>query len=172
MKYEVIIKDKTFVFENIRQEGNKVTCLCNGEERIIDIVEFKQGFYSIIDDKNKSHNLEAFPIDSPYKYLVYTEQGTHDVEVVDAKARYAKRRSSQGKDGELEIATPMPGKVVKIFVKVGDKVKAGDILITVSAMKMESEYKAQIDATVKDITVSEGDAIEGNVPMILLERED
>jgi biotin carboxyl carrier protein len=36
----------------------------------------------------------------------------------------------------------MPGKIVKIMVKAGDSVTAGQVVITVSAMKMESEYKS------------------------------
>ena len=63
----------------------------------------------------------------------------------------------------------MPGKVVKIPVKKGDKVNAGDTVIIVSAMKMESEYKVKIDRVVKEIKVKEGDTIAANQPLIIVE---
>jgi biotin carboxyl carrier protein len=63
----------------------------------------------------------------------------------------------------------MPGKIVKILVKIGDKVKAGDTVVIVSAMKMESEYKVKNDRTIKDILVKEGDTIDGNQPLIIIE---
>jgi len=62
----------------------------------------------------------------------------------------------------------MPGKVVNILVKIGDKVKAGDTVIIVSAMKMESEYKVKKDRTIVDILVKEGDTIDGNQPLIII----
>jgi len=63
----------------------------------------------------------------------------------------------------------MPGKIVKIMVKKGDVLKAGDTVIVVSAMKMESEYKVKQDSTVQDILVSEGDTIEGHQPLVIVE---
>ena len=63
----------------------------------------------------------------------------------------------------------MPGKVVKIPVNVGDKVKAGDVVIIISAMKMESEYKVKKDRIIREILVKEGDIVEGNQPLIIIE---
>ena len=58
---------------------------------------------------------------------------------------------------------------MKIPVKKGDKVSAGDTVIIVSAMKMESEYKVKIDRVVKEIKVKEGDTIAANQPLIIVE---
>jgi biotin carboxyl carrier protein len=63
----------------------------------------------------------------------------------------------------------MPGKIVRIPVKVGQKVTADDTLIVVSAMKMESEYKAGRDAVIKKILVKEGDTVKGHQHLLLLE---
>jgi biotin carboxyl carrier protein len=67
------------------------------------------------------------------------------------------------------ISSPMPGKIVKILVNKGDQVKAGETVIIVSAMKMESEYKVKSDRTIKEILVKEGDTIDGNQPLIIIE---
>jgi len=63
----------------------------------------------------------------------------------------------------------MPGKVVKILVNEGDRVKGGDTVIIVSAMKMESEYKVVKDRLITKILVKEGDNIDGHQPLIMLE---
>ena len=54
-------------------------------------------------------------------------------------------------------------------VKKGDKVKAGETVIIVSAMKMESEYKVKQDRVVKDVKVKEGDTVDGNQPLVIVE---
>ncbi|MFC2099127.1 biotin/lipoyl-containing protein, partial [Bacteroidota bacterium] len=51
----------------------------------------------------------------------------------------------------------------------GEKVEAGQTVIIVSAMKMESEYKAGHAGVVKEIHVKEGDTIEGNQPLVTIE---
>jgi pyruvate carboxylase subunit B len=53
----------------------------------------------------------------------------------------------------------MPGSVVKIKVKKGDQVKAGDTILIVEAMKMENEIHTPVDGTVETIYVSEGDMV-------------
>jgi len=63
----------------------------------------------------------------------------------------------------------MPGKVVKVFVKEGDLVTEGETAVTISAMKMESEYKIPMDGTVKKVNIKDGDTIEGNQILIELE---
>ncbi len=67
------------------------------------------------------------------------------------------------------IKSPMPGSVVKLNVKEGDEVKAGDILIIVEAMKMENELRAPGNMKVKKVSVKEGDQVEGFALLIELE---
>ncbi len=69
------------------------------------------------------------------------------------------------------LVTQMPGKAVKIAVKVGDKVIAGQTVIILEAMKMENEIKTQIDGVVKNIFVKEGDALEQGVKLLEIIEE-
>ena len=55
------------------------------------------------------------------------------------------------------LIAPMPGKVVKMFVKAGDEVKRGTRLMVIESMKMETEIVAPSDGTVKKIVYGEGD---------------
>ena len=59
----------------------------------------------------------------------------------------------------LSVVTPMPGRVVKVFVKPGQQVKKGDNLISVESMKMEYFMKAQRDGVIETIKIQEGDTV-------------
>lgn len=71
--------------------------------------------------------------------------------------------------GRQTIASPMPGKVVKVFVKVGDAVTEGQGLVVVEAMKMENELKAPKAGTVVEVTAVEGQAVENGAKLVVVE---
>jgi len=58
-----------------------------------------------------------------------------------------------------QVTTPLPGKVVQVWAKEGDTVKAGDLLVTVEAMKMENELYAPFDGVVESLPVQAGDLL-------------
>jgi biotin carboxyl carrier protein len=57
------------------------------------------------------------------------------------------------------ISAPLPGTILEIKVKVGDDVKAGDILLIMEAMKMENNIKADKDGKIAAIKVNNGDSV-------------
>jgi len=61
-------------------------------------------------------------------------------------------------DGET-VEAPMPGKIAKIVKKVGDTVAEGDVVVILEAMKMENEITTGVAGTVKQIPVTEGQAV-------------
>ena len=67
------------------------------------------------------------------------------------------------------VTTSMPGTVVEVLVKEGDKVSAGDPLLVAEAMKMETEIQAPIDGTIKVINIAKGETV--NPDEILIEIE-
>jgi acetyl-CoA carboxylase biotin carboxylase subunit len=70
--------------------------------------------------------------------------------------------------GENDIRSPMPGKVIKVNVKEGDKVTKGQTLIIVEAMKMENYLAAPFDAVIGRVNVKKDDKVDGNVSLIEL----
>ncbi|MBO7318710.1 MAG: biotin/lipoyl-binding protein, partial [Clostridia bacterium] len=57
------------------------------------------------------------------------------------------------------IVAPMPGKVLKVLVKVGDQVQENQPVMVLEAMKMENDIVAPCDGTVKQILVSKGSTV-------------
>ncbi len=72
-------------------------------------------------------------------------------------------------DNLHHVGAPMPGKVFRILVNVGDKVKAGDVLLSTEAMKMETNVKAEKDGVISEILVSEGARVEQGELLLILE---
>jgi len=58
-----------------------------------------------------------------------------------------------------QIGAPMPGMVVTVAVKAGQKVVKGDPLVSIEAMKMETQIRAEFDATVKRVAASVGQSV-------------
>ena len=68
----------------------------------------------------------------------------------------------------LEIVKRRPEWKV-ILVEKGQEMQAGEPVVIVEAMKMQSEYKVKRDCKIKDILVKEGDTIDGNQTLVTLE---
>jgi pyruvate carboxylase subunit B len=85
-----------------------------------------------------------------------------EVEVLDERTRHI--RSLTGSTDQRRSAdvlrAPMPGLVVRVHAKAGDKVGAGTGLVVLEAMKMENELKAAAPGVVKAVRVSPGEAVE------------
>lgn len=69
-------------------------------------------------------------------------------------------REKADKGNANHVGAPMPGKVLKVNVKAGDEVKAGDVLMVTEAMKMETNIKAKADGKVAEVKFKEGDTVE------------
>ena len=109
-----------------------------------------------------------------------TERGTFDVsieghriqvEALDERARVIRELSGASKKraGAGNLMAPMPGLVVRINVKEGDSVRAGQGLVVMEAMKMENELRAPANATVKRVVISAGSAVEKGALLLELE---
>ena len=66
------------------------------------------------------------------------------------------------------LVAPMPGKVIDVKVKKGKKVKAGDTLVILEAMKMEHSIKASEDGTVSELLISLNDQVENGALLMIV----
>jgi biotin carboxyl carrier protein len=77
----------------------------------------------------------------------------------------------QAAGGSLRIKAPMPGKVTKLAVAVGEEVRKNQTLVIVEAMKMENEIKTAVDGVVTKVHVAVGDLVDAERPLVEIERK-
>jgi 3-methylcrotonyl-CoA carboxylase alpha subunit len=82
-------------------------------------------------------------------------------------AQETSRRRARGL-AAAEITAPMPGKVLKVLVRDGDLVEAGQPLVVIEAMKMETTLAAESAALVKHVRVEEGQTVDHGAVLIEL----
>lgn len=74
--------------------------------------------------------------------------------------------------GSGQIKAPMPGRVVKLLVAVGDTVEVDAPVVIVEAMKMENELAAPVAGTVKEIHAAAGDAVDAGAMLLTIEAPE
>lgn len=71
-----------------------------------------------------------------------------------------------------QVRSPLPGIIVDVLVKEGDEVSAGDVVVTLEAMKMESEIAATVNGIVNKVNIKKGEsALEDQVLVDIKESE-
>ena len=98
---------------------------------------------------------------------VFIAGRTYVVEGPDRNGRSRVPRT----DDDLALSAPMPATVIAVKVAAGQDVKAGDVLITLEAMKMELPIKAPRAGRVKSIACREGELVQPGVPLLEFERQ-
>jgi len=73
---------------------------------------------------------------------------------------------------DTEIDAPIPGIIVSINVKEGDHVKAGDVLILLEAMKMESEIHATFSGTISSVVVKQNDTVQEGQKLLEIQPDE
>lgn len=79
--------------------------------------------------------------------------------VVSKPAAATKEVPAAAPSSEGSVISPMPGTILKVNVKEGDTVKAGDSVVILEAMKMENDITAPKDGVVKAISVAAGQSV-------------
>jgi pyruvate carboxylase len=84
-----------------------------------------------------------------------------------ASTRPARRKAEEGNDAH--VAAPMPGAIATVAVQPGQHVEAGDVLLTIEAMKMETALHALRDGTVAEVLVSPGQPVDAKDLLVIVE---
>jgi biotin carboxyl carrier protein len=92
--------------------------------------------------------------------------GTARAVATIASERAGQKRGAGSAKSAKELRAPMPGRVVRVLVKMGDDVAVGQPLVVIEAMKMENELRAVSAARVDAVHVSEGASVEGRALLV------
>jgi len=160
-KYSIQIKDlkKDSIKIIYKNSSFKIKSLWEGNDNLVE-VHINKKTYLFQFDKFKNH----FSI----TYLDYSvDFNFYDKET----AKYAKYMlEEEVADLSKYLLAPMPGKIVSVNVKNGQKIKSGDNLLILEAMKMENLITATKDTKIKKINIKVNDAVE--VDQILIEFDE
>jgi len=129
--------------------GNKYSLILDGKA------------YHVILERNGDH------------YFVKLKGRSYQFRVEDERARLIRRYLKTGtkKSGDYQLNAPIPGLITKVEVEEGARVKKGQGLVILEAMKMENELKSPIDGVVKTIKVKEGKPIEKGEIIMIFHRD-
>lgn len=95
------------------------------------------------------------------KYRVNVNGSLYEVEIEEMQAPATMSAPTPAPAGAgAKVNAPMPGTILDVRVQNGAKVKKGDVLVILEAMKMENEIQAPCDGTVTSVGVKKGDSVE------------
>jgi len=78
-------------------------------------------------------------------------------------------KPQQASAGASALRSPLPGIILDVAVKVGDKVKKGQKVMILEAMKMENVINADRDGVVKEVKVNKGDSVLEGADLLIIE---
>lgn len=155
----------------LSKEGNRVKVALDGKVYDVDVCMLEENVCSLIHN-GISYNAELTRENDNKHYRVNLNYSVYDISMLDSQAKYIRMRKNKNSMGSMQsdvITAPMPCKIVKVFVKPGDKLKAGDSVLTMEAMKMMSNYKVAEDCTIREVIVKEGESVMVNAVLAKLE---
>lgn len=146
----------------ILEDGPVKKIAVNGKIYEVDYNMGGDSIHSIIIDHH-SHGVQISP-SSNSTYTIMNAGEVYQIELKGEMEKIHNARNSSEAVGRQVVQAPMPGVILKTYVKKGDTVKRGDPLCVLVAMKMENEIRSVTEGIVKDIFV------ENNMKVALNDR--
>lgn len=173
MKRTVMVGKEQHEVELIRRDGAP-SLLWNGETQPVDLIEVEPGCYSVIlDGRSVDVRLDAAKHPDPdiraFRASLY--DGAYDFALQDPMKALLAAASGASASGGL-LASPMPGKIVKVLVKAGETVAEGQTLLVMEAMKMQNELKSPCAGSVTKLHVEEGATVETGAKLVEVKALD
>jgi biotin carboxyl carrier protein len=160
MKYEVQLssssEEKTRVV-GLERDGAGWRVTLDGLPVAVDAVEIAPNTFSILLG-GQSFEINVTP-STDGKLKLQAGAREFIAEVIDPRAWSGRRHGSVEAEGRQQIVAPMPGKVVRLLVKAGDRVEAGQGLLVVEAMKMQNEIRSPKSGVVERVFAKEGQPV-------------
>ncbi len=163
MAYITKIDNKEFKVD-LKQEGKGFKVYLDGKLREVTVASDSGSRLTlIIDDKPFDVILEADD------HIVVGGE-SYNVEIFDEQVeKFMKASTGKSEKRELAVKAAMPGLIIEVTVKQGDKVTEGQGLLIIEAMKMQNEMQTPRDGIVKTIKVKKGQTVNCGETLIIIE---
>lgn len=168
MDLQFIIDEKTYKIAVDLKEGQYWINLDN-KEYVVDFSYISDNCLSLIVD-GKAFTIYFAEANGKKYFSVGGEQFC--IQEAKAESVRAGEADSTALKEAPTVCSPMPGKVVKIFVKEGDEVEKGQGLVIVEAMKMENEIRSPIKGRVEKVNFKPGDLVDVSQSILDIKPED
>lgn len=169
MKYTVKVGKQSFAVE-VEGESPRYVLSIDGRRAAIDTARLgDESLLSVLLD-HESFLAHVVPVEG--------RRGLYDVaiggkvarlEVLDELAALAQQLHASETRGRFVLAAPMPGLVVEVRVRPGDRVEAGSPLVVMEAMKMQNELTSELAGTVREVPARVNAAVETGAPLVVVE---
>jgi len=156
MKFEVRIGARTRIVE-LERTADHWSITLDGQALDGDAVEIAPHTFSIL-LHGQSHEIRVTPAPGGTLTL-QTRLEEFTAVVLDPRVRSGRRHGSLEAEGRQQVVAPMPGKVVRLLVKAGDTVEAGQGLLVIEAMKMQNEIHSPKSGVVERLLAQEGQPV-------------
>jgi len=138
----------------------------------------KDNFYEVMGSICKIYHCDSFGIDiqiDSHRFYAHITEACSEIVINmpfgDINASVLPRFIEPGNDiPEGGLIAPMPGKVIDVKVKKGSKVKAGDTLVIIEAMKMEHSIKATETGKIAKVMIQLNDQVDNGATLLVLEQ--
>lgn len=157
---------KKYVVRNPFSEELKI----NGHKKDVKIFEDEEGF-TVIEYKNKKY-LAEITDKSQNKYTVLLNGLSYSF-TIESPISFRRRQylEKHKQTNKLEVVSaPMPGKIVELLVEEQSRVKEGESILILEAMKMQNEIITQVSGKVRKIHVKPGDSVAKDEVLLEIER--
>jgi len=155
-----------YVFKNTFSE--KLTI--NGSHKDIKIFESEEGF-TYLEYKAKRYLVEI--VDKTQNKYTVLLNGVSYSFTIESPTSYKRRKylAKHKQTNKIEqVTAPMPGKIIEVLVEEKNKIKEGDSIIILEAMKMQNEIIAQVGGKVRKVLVKAGDNVCKDEPLVEIEK--
>jgi len=158
----------------VEEAGGVYIVEIDGRRRTVDCrASGPNNHLSVIID-HKSYLVESAPVKPDEgRYTVSLTGRRYELEVVDERFVTARQENEAAlEDRPVVVRSPMPGLVIEVRVKPGDRVQAGSALVVMEAMKMRNELLCDVDGIVKAVNVRPNDAVESQAVLVEIGRPE
>ena len=166
MTYDVVVDGKTHRLE-LTQGDKTWLCKVDDQEIEVDAALTARDVMSVLVG-GKAYEVKRERSLQGELHLVIGS-ARYAVDVQDPRSLRTRRATGATEAGPQKLTAPMPGKIVRILVVVGDEVMAGQGIIVMEAMKMQNEMKSPKDGRVQKIMTSEGSTVNPGDTLAVIE---
>ena len=162
---------------NGRLPNPNITFVLDGEEIFVEYKLINKNKFLVFNSEVEVVNIDDKYIDLVFDGVRVKSRISEDAEFIlvhipsgDVSFEVKPRFSMPGLEVQAGgLVAPMPGKVVDLKVKKGSKVKSGETLVILEAMKMEHSIKASEDGVIADIFIKENDQVENGAVLMVVD---